>query len=66
MLCFHYEPPFFAEVEQILGIEAARQTIMNEIVHVMQGHGIQVDMRHVMLLADTMTFKVLHPAVSKQ
>ncbi|KAJ3007733.1 UNVERIFIED_CONTAM: hypothetical protein HDU68_003379, partial [Siphonaria sp. JEL0065] len=40
-----------------LGIEAGRKTIINEIVNVMQSHGMTIDQRHVMLLADLMTFK---------
>ncbi len=47
-----------AEVEKALGIEAARQTIINEIVYTMVNHGMSIDARHVMLLADLMTFKV--------
>ena len=46
------------EVEKTLGIEAARTTIINEIVNVMTNHGMSIDIRHVMLLADLMTFKV--------
>ncbi|KAL5018248.1 hypothetical protein ScPMuIL_003970 [Solemya velum] len=45
------------EVEKCLGIEAARTTIMNEIVYTMVNHGMSIDMRHVMLLADLMTYK---------
>ncbi len=41
-----------------LGVEAARSTIMNEIVYTMTNHGMSIDIRHVMLLADLMTFKV--------
>lgn len=37
------------------GIEAARTTIMNEITDVMEGHGMTVDHRHIMLLASQMT-----------
>ncbi|KAI8613763.1 hypothetical protein BC830DRAFT_1130691 [Chytriomyces sp. MP71] len=40
-----------------LGIEAGRKTIINEIVYTMQSHGMTIDQRHVMLLADLMTFK---------
>jgi len=47
------------EVEKTLGIEAARSTIMKEIVYTMVNHGMSIDMRHVMLLADLMTFKVI-------
>ena len=35
-----------------------RQTIINEIVYTMVNHGMSIDSRHVMLLADLMTFKV--------
>jgi DNA-directed RNA polymerase beta' subunit len=37
------------------GIEAARTTIMTEITDVMEGHGMSVDHRHIMLLASQMT-----------
>lgn len=43
------------EIYQTLGIEAARTTIMNEITDVMEGHGMTVDHRHIMLLASQMT-----------
>lgn len=46
-----------AEVEKVLGIEAARTTIMNEINMTMKSHGMSIDARHVMLLADLMTYK---------
>nr|WCZ58477.1 RNA polymerase III subunit RPC1 [Andalucia godoyi] len=45
------------EMEKVLGIEAARRTIMSEIKYVMSSYGMNVDDRHVMLLADVMTFK---------
>ncbi|EDO36291.1 predicted protein [Nematostella vectensis] len=45
------------EVERVLGIEAARQTIMNEIIYTMKNHGMSIDVRHVMLLAELMAFK---------
>ena len=45
------------EVEATLGIEAARRVIMQEIEYTMQSHGMSIDRRHVMLLADLMTFK---------
>lgn len=43
------------EVYNTLGIEAARTTIMGEITSVMEGHGMTVDTRHIMLLASQMT-----------
>jgi len=43
------------EVAATLGIEAARKTIMNEIKYTMESHGMSIDIRHIMLLADLMT-----------
>ncbi len=42
------------EIEQVLGIEAARQAIVNEIFKVIESQGLNVDVRHIMLVADTM------------
>ena len=46
------------EMQQILGIEAARTCIINEIEETMASHGMTIDIRHMMLLADVMTFRV--------
>lgn len=35
------------EIEEVLGIEAARQTIINEIQYTMQQHGMSIDTRHI-------------------
>ncbi|MDD9954080.1 MAG: DNA-directed RNA polymerase subunit A'' [Candidatus Woesearchaeota archaeon] len=43
------------EIEALLGIEAARQAIINEIEKVLDNQGIDIDVRHVLLVADTMT-----------
>ncbi|KAF9975704.1 DNA-directed RNA polymerase III subunit [Actinomortierella ambigua] len=45
------------EVWKVLGIEAARRTILDEIKSVMDSHGLTIDPRHVMLLGDIMTSK---------
>ncbi|EJT46834.1 DNA-directed RNA polymerase iii largest subunit [Trichosporon asahii var. asahii CBS 2479] len=45
------------ETAKVLGIEAARQTIYDEIQHTMRSHGMSIDPRHVMLLGDVMTYK---------
>jgi len=45
------------ETLAVLGIEAARLTIMNEIGNVLNQYGISVDKRHIMLLADVMTYR---------
>ena len=46
------------EVQQTLGIEAARKCIIEEIKYTMESHGMNIDIRHMMLLADLMTFRV--------
>jgi len=45
------------EIEKTLGIEAARFCIMKEIQDTMKAHGMTIDVRHIMLLADVMTYK---------
>ncbi len=45
------------EVEQTLGIEAARSAIVREVEYTMGEHGMHIDTRHVALLADVMTCK---------
>ena len=42
------------EIEAVLGIEAARQAIINEVYKVIESQGLNVDIRHIMLVADTM------------
>ncbi len=43
------------EVEDVLGIEAARQAIIEEAKKVISEQGLEVDIRHIMLVADVMT-----------
>ncbi|XP_027345912.1 DNA-directed RNA polymerase III subunit 1 [Abrus precatorius] len=43
------------EVRDVLGIEAARKCIVDEINFTMGSHGMSIDIRHMMLLADVMT-----------
>jgi len=45
------------EAEQVLGIEAARSTLINQLNYTMKEHGVAPDIRHLMLLADIMTFR---------
>jgi len=42
------------EIREVLGIEAARQSIINEVFKVIENQGFNVDIRHIMLVADTM------------
>ena len=44
------------EIERVLGIEAARQALINEIMNTLREQGLEVDVRHVMLVADLMTW----------
>ena len=43
------------EIETVLGIEAARQSIINEARNTLENQGLSVDVRHIMLVADIMT-----------
>ncbi|MEK6826063.1 MAG: DNA-directed RNA polymerase subunit A'' [Nanoarchaeota archaeon] len=43
------------EVKKVLGVEAARQTIINEALKVIGDQGIDVDIRHIMFIADVIT-----------
>nr|CAB3487477.1 unnamed protein product [Digitaria exilis] len=45
------------EMCHTLGIEAARRSIIDEIQYTMKSHGMNIDVRHMMLLADLMTYK---------
>lgn len=45
------------EMKEVLGIEAARSTIMSEIRNTMGAHGLHIDSRHVQLLGDVMTVR---------
>lgn len=42
------------EISGVLGIEAAREAIINEVYKVIENQGLNVDIRHIMLVADTM------------
>jgi len=42
------------EIQEVLGIEAARQAIVDEVFKVIENQGLNVDVRHIMLVADTM------------
>jgi len=53
----HTKTNHIMETEKILGIEAARRSIADEISHLMREHGMTVDARHFGLLADIMTYK---------
>lgn len=43
------------EICDVLGVEAARQAIINEIQKVITSQGLDIDHRHLMLVADTLT-----------
>lgn len=42
------------EVYDVLGIEATRQAIINEVYKVIDAQGLNIDVRHIMLVADIM------------
>ena len=43
------------EIRAVLGIEAARQAIMNEVFRVIESQGLNINIRHIMLVADIMS-----------
>ncbi|MCQ4153448.1 MAG: DNA-directed RNA polymerase subunit A'' [Archaeoglobi archaeon] len=43
------------EIYEVLGIEAARSAIIREALSTLEEQGLEVDVRHIMLLADVMT-----------
>src|SRR6476659_9755835 len=45
------------EIWQSLGIEAARTALMKEITNTLEEQGLEVDIRHIMLVSDLMTSK---------
>lgn len=42
------------EIYSVLGIEATRQAIVDEVLKVIDAQGLNVDLRHIMLVADVM------------
>lgn len=42
------------EISNVLGIEAARAAVIDEVYKVIEAQGLNVDIRHIMLIADTM------------
>jgi DNA-directed RNA polymerase subunit A" len=44
-----------SEIGEVLGIEAARNAIINEAADTLREQGLTVDVRHIMLVADIMT-----------
>ncbi|MBR9693433.1 DNA-directed RNA polymerase subunit A'' [Candidatus Woesearchaeota archaeon] len=43
------------EIGEVLGIEAVREQIIREVIKVLEAQGIGIDIRHILLVADTMT-----------
>lgn len=54
------------EIEKVLGIEAARSAIINELIDVLEKQqGFDVDFRYIHLIADTMCFSGLVKGVTR-
>ncbi|MEM0372902.1 MAG: DNA-directed RNA polymerase subunit A'' [archaeon] len=54
------------EIEEVLGIEAARNALLKEANSVLEGQGLHVNIRHLMLVADTMSKDGVIKAVGRQ
>ena len=55
-----------SEIYDVLGVEAARNAVFAEAQHTLQEQGLEVDQRHLMLVADMMTFTGQVRAVGRQ
>ena len=53
------------EIAEVLGIEAARNAIIEEAVNTLEQQGLNVDIRHIMLVADTMTYNGVVEAIGR-
>lgn len=54
------------QIQDCLGIEAARQSIMDEAYATLKAQSLQVDLRHLMLVADVMTSDGEVKAIGRQ
>jgi DNA-directed RNA polymerase subunit A' len=45
------------ETYRVLGVEAGRNSIVNEITKVLEAQGLRVSLKHIMLIADAMTHR---------
>ena len=53
------------EIATTLGIEAARKSMVNEIINTLEEQGLEVDIRHILLLADLMTSKGIVQSIGR-
>ncbi|MGC8584680.1 MAG: DNA-directed RNA polymerase subunit A'' [Thermoplasmata archaeon] len=53
------------EIYEVLGIEAARNAIIEESYNTLKDQGLEVDIRHLMLVADMMTYNGMVEAVGR-
>ncbi len=53
------------EIYEVLGVEAARNAIMDESTKTLEEQGLNVDIRHLMLVADMMTFEGTVEAIGR-
>jgi DNA-directed RNA polymerase subunit A' len=54
------------EIERVLGIEAARNCIFNELASILEEQGLEVDRRYISLVADIMTYSGTIEAIRLQ
>jgi len=45
------------EMEEVIGIEAARDLVQREVAYIFGRYGLSIDQRHLMLLADVMSYR---------
>jgi DNA-directed RNA polymerase subunit A' len=54
------------EIAEVLGIEAARNAIVRELYSILKSNKLDVDIRHIMLLADAMTREGIIKPIGRQ
>ncbi len=54
------------EIEEVLGLEAARNAVIKEAQAVLDGQGLKVNPRHVMLVSDVMCYEGEVKAIGRQ
>lgn len=53
------------EISNSLGVEAARQALVNELIGTLEEQGLEVDIRHILLLADLMASKGIIQSIGR-
>ena len=53
------------EIAKVLGIEAARQAVINETTNVIKDQGLEIDIRHIMFISDVLTISGVFKGITR-